>query len=43
VPEAIAWRVFTKGLPRAEAERLVTFTGDRALAGRVLDAVAIVG
>lgn len=43
LPAAIAWRVFTKGIDRGEAERLVRFEGDRALASRVLSAIAIVG
>jgi uncharacterized protein (TIGR03083 family) len=43
IPEDIAWRLFTKGLPRAEAATLVTIEGDRALGSPVLDAVAIVG
>lgn len=43
IPGAIAWRVFTKGIDRGEAERLVRIEGDRTLASRVLGAVAIVG
>jgi uncharacterized protein (TIGR03083 family) len=43
LPEDIAWRVFTKGIPRAEAAAQVAIEGDDALGSRVLDAVAIVG
>jgi hypothetical protein len=43
IPEAIAWRLFTKGIGRPEAERLVSIAGDRRLGAHVLDAVAIVG
>lgn len=43
IPGAIAWRVFTKGIDRAEAEQHVVIDGDRALASHVLGAVAIVG
>lgn len=43
LPEAIAWRVFTKGIARSDAEPLVAIDGDRALASHVLGAVAIVG
>lgn len=43
IPEAIAWRLFTKGLDRATAERQIAIEGDRDIAGRVFDAVAIVG
>ncbi len=43
IPGEVAWRLFTKALTRAEAERAVTVDGDRALGGHVLRAVAIVG
>jgi uncharacterized protein (TIGR03083 family) len=43
LPGEIAWRVFTKGIARAEAESKVEVRGDSGLATRVLDAVAIVG
>jgi len=43
IPEAIAWRVFTKGIAHDQAESLVTISGDRDLALHVLRAVAIVG
>jgi uncharacterized protein (TIGR03083 family) len=36
-----AWRLFTKGIAREHAQRLVTITGDPALADRVLDTVSI--
>lgn len=43
IPQEIAWRVFTKGIARDEATRVVETTGDRDLALRVLETVAIVG
>jgi uncharacterized protein (TIGR03083 family) len=43
IPEDIAWRVFTKGIRRDEAEAQVAFDGDRALGVHVLGSVAIVG
>jgi uncharacterized protein (TIGR03083 family) len=43
IPQDIAWRLFTKGLSRSDAERLVTIEGDRRLASPVLGAIAIVG
>jgi uncharacterized protein (TIGR03083 family) len=42
IPEAIAWRIFTRGIARPEAELLVKVSGDRALGLHVLGAVAIV-
>jgi len=42
IPQEIAWRVFTKGIGRAEAEKLVRVEGDRALGSRVLGLTAIV-
>lgn len=35
--------LFTKGIRRREAERLISIAGDRRLGAHVLDAVAIVG
>jgi hypothetical protein len=43
IPQDIAWRLFTKGLSRIEAERLVAVDGDRRLGSPVLGAIAIVG
>ena len=43
IPGEVAWRLFTKGLTRAEAEQAVTVDGDRALGGHVFCAVAVVG
>jgi hypothetical protein len=43
MPQDIAWRLFTKGLSRSDAERLATVEGDRRLAAPVLGAIAIVG
>ena len=42
VPQEIAWRVFTKGIPRPEAESQVHVEGNRDLALHVLDLTAIV-
>jgi len=43
IAPALAWRLFTKGLGRAERDAAVTIEGDRALAEPLLHAVAIVG
>ena len=43
VPEAVAWRLFTKALPADEAAQVIAVEGDRALAAPALRAVAIVG
>lgn len=40
--QGTAWRVFTKGIPKSDAVARATITGDRPLAGRVLDTVAII-
>ena len=42
LPGDIAWRMFTKGIPRAELERRVTIAGERSLARHALNAFAIV-
>jgi uncharacterized protein (TIGR03083 family) len=43
IPQQIAWRVFTKGIARADAIAQSSFEGDRALAERVFQLTAIVG
>jgi uncharacterized protein (TIGR03083 family) len=43
IPQAIAWRLFTKGIDRETAYPQLTFRGDELLAGHVLGLVAIVG
>jgi uncharacterized protein (TIGR03083 family) len=43
IPEDVAWRVFTKGIRRDEAEARVAIEGDRTLGLHVLSSVAIVG
>lgn len=43
IPQAIAWRLFTKGIDKNAASSMLSFTGDRLIAERVLDLVAIVG
>lgn len=42
IPQEIAWRVFTKGIARADAIARSTLQGDPALAERVFDLTAIV-
>ena len=42
IPEAIAWRIFTKGIGREEARRLVRVDGDADLGSHVLETLAIV-
>jgi hypothetical protein len=39
--EDTAWRVFTKGLDRTEAQARTTLLGDRSLGRKVLDTVSI--
>jgi uncharacterized protein (TIGR03083 family) len=43
IPQAIAWRLFTKGIDRATAYPQLAVRGDETLAGYVLRLVAIVG
>ena len=43
IPQDIAWRVFTKGISRDEAESVVTIVGGQDLGTRVLQMIAIVG
>ena len=43
LPQAIAWRVFTKGIDREEARAEMRFEGDAALAEGILRLTAIVG
>ncbi len=43
IPQALAWRVFTKGVGREEALRETVVEGDRAMGERVLGLTAIVG
>ena len=43
IPQEIAWLLFTKGIDRQAARAALLFTGDRLLAERVLELVAIVG
>ena len=43
VPEDIAWRIFTKGIPRGSVPEQVKIEGNDALAGGVLQLTAIVG
>ena len=43
IPQEIAWRVFTKGIARADARSLCVIAGDAALGGKILELTAIVG
>ena len=43
IPQQIAWRIFTKGISRADAIAQSTLHGDRVLAERVFYLTAIVG
>lgn len=43
IPQAIAWRIFTKCITRDDAERRIKAAGQEALARHVLRALAIVG
>jgi uncharacterized protein (TIGR03083 family) len=43
IPQELAWRVFTKGIDRAEARARVTLRGDPDLGAHVLQLTAIVG
>jgi hypothetical protein len=43
IPQEIAWRIFTKGLSREQAESQVGVSGDTSLARHALGMVAIVG
>jgi uncharacterized protein (TIGR03083 family) len=43
IPQAIAWRLFTKGIDRETAYSQLTVRGDQTLAGHVPRLVAIVG
>ena len=43
LPEETAWRLFTKGLSAAEARANAVLQGDRALAERALETIAIIG
>jgi hypothetical protein len=43
IPQEIAWRVFTKGIDRAQALAQSNIEGDRALGERIFQLTAIVG
>jgi uncharacterized protein (TIGR03083 family) len=42
IPQALAWRLFTRGIDRASARAQVTFDGDRGLGEKVLGLTAVV-
>lgn len=43
IPQEIAWRIFTKGISREKARKLINFCGQEKPATHVLDTIAIVG
>jgi uncharacterized protein (TIGR03083 family) len=43
IPQEIAWRIFTKGIPRDQALTQIHATGDQGLALHIVNTVAIVG
>jgi uncharacterized protein (TIGR03083 family) len=43
IPEALAWRVFTKGIDRESARAQIEIKGDKAFGEKVLELTAIVG
>jgi hypothetical protein len=43
IPQAIAWRLFTKGIDREAARKEINISGDTALSSSLLQLVAIVG
>jgi len=43
VPQEIAWRIFTKGIPREEAETASTVSGSRSLTETFFSTTAIIG
>jgi len=43
IPQEIAWRIFTKGIAREEAETQVRVIGDEAVGRRILQMISIVG
>jgi uncharacterized protein (TIGR03083 family) len=43
IPESLAWRIFTKGIPREDARSQVRVEGDETLGLHVLNMVSIVG
>jgi hypothetical protein len=43
VPQDIAWRIFTKGIPYEDAREQVLVSGDATLGNHVLNMLAIVG
>jgi uncharacterized protein (TIGR03083 family) len=43
IPQAIAWRIFTKGITRDEARKQTRYEGDEKLALYILNTIAVVG
>ena len=43
IPQEIAWRIFTKGITRKEAEAQVRINGNAELALHILGMISIVG
>jgi len=42
IDEAMAWRLFTRGLSQEQAREQVTLVGDQVLASRVFEMVSII-
>jgi len=43
IPQELAWRLFTRGIAKAEARSQIQFEGDTSLGEKILDLTAIVG
>lgn len=43
IPQEIAWRIFTKGIPREEARAQVLVTGDQEVGLHILKMISVVG
>jgi hypothetical protein len=41
IPGPLAWRLFTKGVPQAEAEKQVRISGRRELGVKIFDMLAV--
>ena len=43
IPQAVAWKLFTKGLSKEGAQHQLRFSGDKTLTDPMFDAIAIMG
>ena len=41
IPPEIAWRLFTKGISREEAEPLINIDGEKSYGSRIIDMLAV--